>query len=165
MPPQPSEPYYLLFYWSKTLDYWSKQMSFVTAAVRRKHNWMTTPLNLFEPQGCILQHHKTKREAEQCKTYEPSANDSGSDYTFPMLFTIGKGQTLGGHVRVDHPAPPTLFVKIESGDDAHIPQEAKDMTKTQRWTWFVSLAVERYENHCSWGTSALVGEATSGLAT
>ena len=32
---------------------------------------------------------------------------------------------------------------IEAGKDTRIPQEALDLSRIQRWAWFVGLAVER----------------------
>ena len=75
----------------------------------------------------------------------------------PPDYSTGINYVIGGH-KLDSPlvrisqvkvhlsllrAIHTLRTTIEAGKDARIPPEALALSETQRWGWFVGLAVER----------------------
>jgi hypothetical protein len=80
----------------------------------------------------------------------PSTGDK-----FPRIFSIGGHKTVNGPlVTVEHlkrhlqalGSFHALRDAVENVQDSQLPQIARNMDKAQRWTWFISLAVERYES-------------------
>jgi hypothetical protein len=74
-------------------------------------------------------------------------------FVFPKSFPIGRKQVnaplvdsedLKGHLRLLG-AFRDLRETIEKGEDGRLPEAARDLQTAQRWTWFLHLAVERYD--------------------
>jgi hypothetical protein len=73
-------------------------------------------------------------------------------YNFPDTFIVGGRSTIDGPlVTVEHlkqhlqalSSFHALRETVEKVEDTKLPELAREMDKPQRWTWFVSLAVER----------------------
>lgn len=86
---------------------------------------------------------------------DPNATDPGSTkpsptYAFPTSFSIGRQsvnavvspEQLKGHLallRIFY----ALRTTVEDAQDERFPAWARNITPEQRWSWFISLAVER----------------------
>ncbi|KAJ3557422.1 hypothetical protein NM688_g1483 [Phlebia brevispora] len=84
---------------------------------------------------------------------EPDVTDVPPDYSAGTLYTIGRHKFHTPLVQVSHLKAHLCLLRaihdlkqtVTAGEDSRIPPQVSALEPWKRWTWFVSLAVERFE--------------------